>query len=141
METVIGRSIAGARVTTTLLSLFAGSALLLAVMGLYGVLAYYVSQRRQEIGLRIALGAGGRRIMSLLLSRGIGLVIIGLVFGLACSFAATRLLETMLFNTEPTDAGTFAAVSTFFVFTALTACLIPAWRALRVDPVIALQSE
>ena len=141
METVIGRSIAGARVTTSLLSLFAGSALLLAVMGLYGVLAYYVSQRRQEIGLRIALGAGGRRIMSQVLSRGIGLVLIGLVFGLAGSLATTRLLATMLFNTEPTDAGTFAAVSIFFVFTALVACLIPAWRALRVDPVIALQSE
>lgn len=110
-------------------------------MGLYGLLAFYVAQRRREIGVRIAFGARAVDVMKLVVSRAMVLVASGLVLGMAGAFGATRLIENLLFNVKPSDPATFAAVSLFFVFIALSACLIPAYRAVRVDPVIALRAE
>jgi ABC-type antimicrobial peptide transport system permease subunit len=129
------------RVMAVLLAGFAGIAVLLAAIGLYGVLAYYVTRRHHEIGVRVALGAGKGSIVELIVKRGIALVALGLAVGLLAAFGLTRLLEGMLFNTTPTDPTTFVSVSAFFSLVGLVACLIPAWRALRVDPVVVLQSE
>ena len=141
MEDLIGRTLATRRVRAVALSIFGGVALLLAAVGLYGVLAYWVNRRRHEIGIRVALGASSGNIVEMILKRGITLVGIGLVIGLAGAFAATRLLQDMLYNVEPFDVTTFILVSLFFAAVATIACLLPAWRALRVDPMIALQAE
>jgi putative ABC transport system permease protein len=141
MDEVLASSVNSYRVMAALLAGFAGVAVLLAAIGLYGVLAYYVTRRHHEIGVRVALGAGNGDIVELVIKRGIALVALGLAIGLAAAFGLTRLLEGMLFNTTPNDPTTFVVVSVFFALVALVACLIPAWRALRVDPVIALSSE
>jgi predicted permease len=141
MEQVMSRSLAGSRTIAIALATFAAVALLLATIGLYGVLAYYVTRRHHEIGIRVALGAEATDIVELVLKRGFALTAAGIVVGLLGAFGATRLLSEMLYNTEPTDPMTFAAVSVFFALVAIVACLMPAWRALRVDPLIALQSE
>jgi putative ABC transport system permease protein len=141
MSSVIDDAIADFRVVTFSLGLLSAIALLLAAVGLYGVLAYYVSQRYHEIGVRMALGASGSKLIALILNRGLALVGMGLFLGIAGSFAATRLLQTLLFETEPTDLVTFFSVSLFLSLVALLACLLPAWRALRVDPVDALRAE
>lgn len=141
MEDVIAGTLVARRVRTVALALFSGVALLLAAVGLYGVLAFWVTRRRHEIGIRVALGANSADVVEMILKRGIMLVVIGLVLGLVGAFGATRLLEDMLFNVDPIDPATFALVSLFFTIVAIIACLLPAWRALRVDPVIALQAE
>jgi ABC-type antimicrobial peptide transport system permease subunit len=141
MDEVLASSVNSYRVMAASLAGFAGVAVLLAAIGLYGVLAYYVTRRHHEIGVRVALGAGNGDIVELVIKRGIALVALGLAIGLAAAFGLTRLLEGMLFNTTPNDPTTFVVVSVFFALVALVACLIPAWRALRVDPVIALSSE
>jgi len=141
MEDLIGRTLATRRVRAVALSIFGGVALLLAAVGLYGVLAYWVNRRRHEIGIRVALGASSGNIVEMILKRGIALVVVGLVIGLAGAVAATRLIEDMLYNVEPVDVTTFVLVSLFFAAVAAIACLLPAWRALRVDPMIALQAE
>jgi len=141
LESWIARSTAGSRVITVLLSLFAASAMLLSAMGLYGVLAYYVVQRRHEIGVRIAIGACRRNVMTMVLCRGIWLVMLGLVIGIAASLAAGRLVRQLLFGMQPADPATFIGVGLFFTAAALMACSVPAWRATWVDPAIALQAE
>ena len=141
MDEVLASSVDGFRVMAALLAGFAGVAVLLATIGLYGVLAYYVTRRHHEIGVRVALGAGRSSIVELVIKRGITLVALGLAIGLVAAFGLTRLLEGMLFNTVPTDPTTFVSVSVFFSLVGLVACLIPAWRALRVDPVVVLQAE
>jgi putative ABC transport system permease protein len=141
MDEVLSRSVAGWRVRAVALTIFAAVALLLAAVGLYGVLAYYVSRRQYEIGIRVAMGAAEGDIVELVLKRGLALVGLGLVIGLAGSVAVSRLLEDMLFRVEATDLTTFVAVSLFFIVVAVLACLLPAWRALRVQPAIALQAE
>ncbi len=141
MEGLIDDSMSGTRVITGSLALFAGVALSLAVVGLYGMLAYYVAQRRREIGLRLAIGAPRGHILSWVLQRGMGLVAIGLILGVAAAFASTRLIESLLFGVANTDLFTFAGVSVLFVAVALAACLLPAWRATRVDPIVALSTE
>jgi ABC-type antimicrobial peptide transport system permease subunit len=128
-------------VRTVALAIFGGVALLLATVGLYGVWAYYVTRRYHEIGIRVALGARSGDVVRMVLRRGIALVAVGIVIGLAGAFAATRLLEDMLHNVEPADPATFAFASFFFLAVAIIACLLPAWRALRVDPLVALQAE
>jgi predicted permease len=134
MDTVIGDSIARPRFLATLLAILAGLALALAAVGTYGILAYLVAERRQEIGIRMALGADRSKILSLVLGRGLVLSIAGVIAGLGASIGLTRLMRTMLFNVEPTDPLTLTSVAGVVILAALVACLVPAWRATRVDP-------
>ena len=141
MSDLIARTVSRDRVMTVSLSLFAAVALSLAAIGLYGVLAYYVSRRVHEIGIRVALGAGARDIVRLVLRQGVILVAVGTTLGLVGAYWVTRMIQQMLFTIEPTDPVTFVGVSLLFAVVALVACLIPAWRALRVDPLSALAVE
>jgi putative ABC transport system permease protein len=141
MNDVLATSVAQRRMSMLLLSAFAGVALLLAMIGIYGVTAYYVTQRTQEIGIRIALGASVGDVMTLVLQSGMLLAVIGVGLGLAGAFALTRLLASLLFGVTPTDALTFAAVSFCLLSTALFACYLPARRASRIDPLVALRYE
>jgi putative ABC transport system permease protein len=141
MASVIGDALADFRIITSSLSLFSSIAMLLALVGLYGVLAYFVSQRYHEIGVRMAMGANALQVAQLVLSRGMGLVAIGLVVGLAGSYWATKLMQQMLYGVEPNDPVTFVVAALGFGAIGLTACLVPAWRATRVDPVLTLQAE
>jgi putative ABC transport system permease protein len=140
MEAILDGAVSDDRVITSTLGLFSAVALLLAMVGLYGVLAYLVSQRYHEIGVRMALGAEPRQVAGSILARGMGLVAAGLAIGLTGSRWASALIEQLLFGVEPTDGLTFAAVALICGLVALIACLLPAWRATRVDPVATLQS-
>jgi putative ABC transport system permease protein len=141
MDQLVARTLATRRIRTVALMIFAGVAVLLATVGLYGVLAYYVTRRYHEIGVRVALGAASADIVEMVLKRGMVLVGVGLVVGLLGAWGVTRLIQELLYQVEPTDPITFILVSAFFVVVAVVACLLPAWRALRVDPLIALQAE
>jgi putative ABC transport system permease protein len=141
MDGLLSRSQLMRRVRTVALAIFAGIAVLLAVVGLYGVLAQSVVERRREIGVRVALGAGPGDITEMMLKSGLMLVVIGIGIGLIGAIGASRLLERMLFQVAPTDPATFVAVSVLFTAVAAVACLLPVWRAVRVDPVDVLQSE
>lgn len=134
-------SVSGSRSMATMLGMFAGVALFLSALGLYGVLAYLVTSKVHEIGIRVALGASRKRVMQLVLNQGMFLVGVGLVLGIGGAIGLTRLLEDLLFQTTTTDPATFAGVGVFFTAIALLACLIPAWRALRVDPMVAFRAE
>ena len=132
----------GARaLTMRLLAAFAILAVLLATIGVYGVMSYAVAKRTQEMGIRMALGAGSKQVVSMVLRQGMATVAIALVLGLAGAFAATRLLETQLFGVTPTDPLTFVTVPLALAAIALVACYLPARRASRVDPLIALRSD
>jgi putative ABC transport system permease protein len=141
MSEVLSESLAAQRFNTLLLAIFAGVALLLASVGLYGVLAFSVAQRTREIGIRMALGAQAGDVLRLVLRQGLGLSLVGVALGIAASLAGTRVLRGLLYGVAPTDPATFAAVALLLVTVALFACLIPARRALRVDPVVALRHE
>ncbi len=141
MEDALSDSVAYTRSVTAVLGMFATVALALAALGLYGVLAFFVAQKFHEIGVRVALGASARNVLGLVISRGMLLVVAGLVLGTAGAIGATRLVEGMLFQVSATDPTTFAGVAGFFLAIALGACLLPAWRALRVDPLEALRVE
>jgi putative ABC transport system permease protein len=141
MDEVLSRSVSFQRTVMSALGLFAGVALFLAALGLYGVLAYYVAQRNREIGIRMAMGATGRDVFKMVLSRGFVLVGIGLIIGIGAAVGAGRLIRTLLFRVEASDPTTLVSISLFFVLVALLACLIPAWRAWRIDPVVAFRSE
>lgn len=110
-------------------------------LGLYGVLAFSVAQRTKEIGIRVALGAQARDVMKLIIGQGLLLVTIGVALGLGASFAVTRLIASLLFGVTPTNATTFIAVSVGLALLALFACYIPARRATKVDPLVALRYE
>jgi putative ABC transport system permease protein len=140
-KAALSDSVADTRSITTVLGLFAGVALSLAALGLYGVLAFFVTLRIHEIGIRVALGAPGASVLRMVLTRGLTLVAFGLVLGTAGAFGATRLVEGMLFQVSTKDPFTFAGVTGFFVLVALGACLVPAWKALRVDPLEALRVD
>jgi putative ABC transport system permease protein len=122
-------------------TLYAALPLLLAAVGLYAVLAYHVSQRGHELGVRMALGADPRELGRSVLSQGVGLVAVGLLVGLAGALGFTRMIRQMLFGVEPTDVATYVGVSLFVLLVALIACLVPAWRAVRTDPMVVLQAE
>ena len=141
LDSVLSESVAGPRFRTLLLGIFAGVALILAGVGIYGVISYAVSQRTQEIGIRMALGARASDVLKLIVKGGMMLVLIGVAIGLAGAFALTRLLTTLLFGVTPTDAVTFATVSAGLIVVALFACFIPARRATKVDPLVALRYE
>ena len=129
------------RMGAGLLSIFGGLALVLAVIGIYGVMSYVVTLRTQEMGVRLALGAQPADIARLVLGQAARLVVTGLVLGLIGAALLTRLLSTMLFEITPTDPVTYAMVAGVLALTAVAACQIPAWRATRVDPLTALRSE
>ncbi|HSG81546.1 MAG TPA: FtsX-like permease family protein, partial [Gemmatimonadota bacterium] len=141
MDALLARSQVGRRARTLVLSLFAGVAVLLAVIGLYGVLAQSVVERRREIGVRVALGAAPGDITVMVLKHGLALVAIGIGLGLLGSIAVSRLLEQMLFRVAPSDPITLIAVCIVFGAVAVAACLLPARRAVHVDPVTVLQAE
>jgi putative ABC transport system permease protein len=141
MDDVVAKNLAARRFALELLGVFTAVAFLLACIGIYGVMAYTFSQRIGEIGLRMALGAQRSDILKIVLGEGALLVAFGVVAGLIGSVMLTRFLETMLFDIQPTDPITFGALTTVLAVVALVACLIPARRAIRVDPLIALRHE
>ena len=141
MDDYIAASIAAPRFNTTLLAIFAAVALILTIVGLYGVMSYSVAQRTNEIGIRMALGAQTRDVLRLIVSQGFKLVLLGLTIGLAGAFAVTRVISSLLFGVTTKDPLTFVAVAVLLAFVALLACYIPARRAARVDPMEALRCE
>jgi predicted permease len=141
MDEVLSRSVASRRFSMILLSVFAGLALLLSCVGVYGVISYLVGQRTREIGLRIALGAGRGDVLRLVLGQGARMALIGLVVGAVAALALARLMASELFGVTAHDPLTFAAVAAVLTLVALLACYIPARRAARIDPIIALKHE
>ena len=141
MEKVLGASVAQPRFSMLLVGLFAGLALVLSTVGIYGVMAYSVSRRAHEIGIRMALGAGAGQVLKLVLKDGMSLAFAGIVLGLLGAFALTRLMASLLFGTSAKDPLTFASVAVFLAVVAFMACYIPARRATKVDPLIALRNE
>jgi putative ABC transport system permease protein len=138
MNDVVANSIGTQRLSMQLFAAFAVSALLLAAVGIYGVMAYSVTQRTQEIGIRMALGAQRRDILRLVVRQGLLLTLIGVAVGIVGAFALTRAISTLLFGVSTTDLATFIAVPLFLIFVSLAACYLPARRASKVNPVQAL---
>jgi predicted permease len=141
MTQLVAASVAQRRLSTQSLVVFAGSALGLAALGLYGVLAYNVAQRTREIGVRIALGAQHRDVQSLVVAQGMRLMLMGIGFGSAAALGLSGLVRALLFETAPSDPVTFVAVTALLCVVALLACWLPARRAARVDPMVALRYE
>jgi putative ABC transport system permease protein len=141
MDDVVTTSVAPPRFRTVLVSIFALVGLLLAAIGIYGVMAYAVAERTHELGVRIALGAERRDVVRLVLGEALVLAAAGIAAGVAGALAATRLIQSLLFGVTTTDAATFAGIGALLFATALVASWIPTRRALRVDPMVALRYE
>jgi predicted permease len=141
MDQLLGNSLAERRLTLVLLASLAALALLLAAVGIYGVISYTVKQRTHELGIRMALGAQTREILALILKQGVKLTMIGIGLGLLAAFALTRWMESLLFGVPPTDALTFGGIALGLLCVALLACFIPARRATKVDPLTALRHD
>ena len=141
LEEIVGTSIASERASTRLLTLFGGIALLLAAIGIYGVMAYSVAQRTREFGIRMAIGADRADVLKLVLRQGLALAAGGILVGVAAAAALTRVMSSMLYEVTPTDPGTFTVVPAVLFVTAFVACCLPALRATRVDPLTALRTE
>ena len=141
IQEVLTDSIARQRFNMLLLGNFAAVAPLLAAVGIYGVISYSVGQRSHEIGIRMALGARREEVLKLVVGQGLKLTLIGVAIGIAGALALTRLLSSLLYGVKPTDPPTFIAVSLILTALALAACYIPARRAMKVDPMVALRYE
>jgi len=141
MEQVVQAGVVQQRFYTIMLGSFAFVALALGAVGIYGVISFSVGQRTKEIGIRMALGAGGPDIVRLVIRNGVALTMIGIVLGIAGAVALTRVLATLLFEVSTTDPFTFASVAFVLVSSSLLACYIPARRATKVDPLVALRYE
>lgn len=141
MSEIRAESVASERLNLTLLSLFAGIALVLAIVGIYGVMSYSVTQRTHEIGIRMAIGARPRDVFAMVLGQGMKLALLGVGIGLVAAFLLTRLMASMLFGVEPTDATTFGGIAALLIGVALLACYLPGRRATKVEPTISLRYE
>ena len=141
MNEVIADSLAQRRFAMIVLGAFAAAALLLASLGIYGVISYLVGQRTHELGIRVALGASRRQILTLVLGHGLKMTLVGVVVGLVAAFGLTRLMRNLLYGVGATDPATFAIIAALLMFVALLACYLPARRATKVDPLIALRNE
>jgi putative ABC transport system permease protein len=141
MDAVFAESIRRPRLLAQLLGAFAGLALLLAAVGTYGVLSYMVTERRREIGVRMALGASRSSVIGLVMRQGLQATVIGVVVGVAGALAANRMMASLLFGVQPTDAATMAAVIATISTVAAVACWLPGWRASRLDPNVVLRAD
>jgi putative ABC transport system permease protein len=141
MEQILGDSLARMRFSSFLMTVFSVVALLLAAVGIYGVIAYSVSRRTQEIGVRVAVGAEDGDILGLVVKQGMRLAVIGVAVGVAAALALSRLLASILYGIGAMDLSTFAAVAVLLILVALLACYLPARRATKVDPMVALRYE
>jgi ABC-type antimicrobial peptide transport system permease subunit len=141
LEEIVGMSLASRRFSLSLISGFAVLALVLAVVGIYGVLSYTVAARTRELGIRMALGATARSVRGLVLGRGLAWTAVGALAGVVIAMALARVLRTMLYRVAPSDPATFVAVTAVFIVVAICASLIPAVRATRVDPLAAIREE
>ena len=141
MDELIGESLAERQFNMSLLGLFAGLAMILVVVGVYGVISYNVSQRTNEIGIRIAIGARRANILKMILGQGARMAAAGLAIGALGAYASTRLMTKVLFGVAPTDPATFVAVILLMSVTVIAACFVPAAKAVRVDPIAALRHE
>jgi putative ABC transport system permease protein len=141
MDDLLAVSLAQQRFNMLLLGLFAGLALILAAVGIYGLMSYAVSQRTHEIGVRVAVGAQRRDVLGLVVAEGGRLAFVGILVGIAFALALTRLMSSLLFEVSPTDPATFATVALLLASVGLLACYLPARRATRVEPIVALRYE
>jgi putative ABC transport system permease protein len=141
MDEIVASSTSREQFNMLLMSVFGGSALLLAAIGVYGVMAYSVAQRTHEIGIRLALGAGGSAVRRMVLLQGMRMAVIGVVIGLSSSYGLTRFIASFLFGVDPLDPVVFASIPVLLTAVAMLAVWVPAQRASRVDPMIALRSQ